>query len=99
MAYKVIVNKRGGKRLISILDYLNENWGTAVTNDFLGKVEKILLLLEESPFVGAPSNKNPYVRRILITKHNRMYYKVNGDTVFVLNFFDTRQNPEKNKFE
>jgi plasmid stabilization system protein ParE len=99
MAYKVIVNKRGAKRLMSIIDYLKENWGETVTDDFFDKVEKMLLLLEDSPFVGAPSNKDPSVRRILITKHNRMYYRVKGNTVFILNFFDTRQHPKKNRFD
>jgi plasmid stabilization system protein ParE len=99
MAYKVIVNKRGAKRLLDILDYLEENWGKKVAEDFLDKLNRMLTILEGRPFIGSPSGKQPTVRRILLTKHNRVYYRVKGNTVFVLNVFDTGQNPRRNKFD
>jgi len=38
------------------------------------------------------------VRGLLITRHNKMYYKVMGDKVVVLNMYDTRMNLKKNPY-
>jgi plasmid stabilization system protein ParE len=54
MAYKVIVNKRGAKRLLDILGYLEENWGKKAAEDFLDKLNRMLTILEGRPFIGSP---------------------------------------------
>lgn len=36
---------------------------------------------------------------MLITRHNKMYYKIKGKTVVILNMYDTRMNPKKNPYK
>jgi hypothetical protein len=35
----------------------------------------------------------------LITKHNKLYYRIEGDIIYMITLFDTRQNPKKNRYE
>jgi len=39
------------------------------------------------------------VLSVLITKQNMLYYKVFDDRIELLQLFDTRQDPTKNKFD
>jgi hypothetical protein len=34
----------------------------------------------------------------LITKHNRIFYRIKGNQIEVINMYDTRSNPKKNKY-
>jgi len=96
MAYQLIQKKRFKNKLVKLLDYLEIEWGFKVANAFLEKIDSHLELISQQPFVGKPENKN--VRSISITKHNRVYYKVEGNRIKVLNMYDTRMNPKKNRY-
>lgn len=98
MAYQVILKKRFVNKLVNVLKYLEKEWSLQVASDFLVKVDKRLQQLSRQPFTGAPSQKVKEVRSVFITKHNRVYYKVKGKSVIVLNMYDTRMNPKKKKY-
>ena len=98
MARKVIYKKRFNNKLIKLLEYLDKKWNYKVAEDFLKTFDKRIDTLKKQPFVGKPSVKKPGIRAILITKHNRLYYKFSNDTIIVLNMYDTRSNPKKNPY-
>ena len=58
-----------------------------------------MLRLINEPDSGRNSTKVPDVQWILITKHNKLYYRVKGEIIYVITLFDTRQNPNRNKYE
>jgi plasmid stabilization system protein ParE len=84
---------------MQISDYLVKNWNLQIAEKFqkifFAKVE----LLAKNPKIGRISSRYDYVRSISITKHNRLYYRSDEHTIFLITLFDTRQNPAKNKFE
>lgn len=97
MAYQLIQKKRFKNKLVKLLDYLEREWGFKVAMSYLKKMDDHLELISKHPFIGEVCGyKN--VRSILITKHNRVYYQVEGNTIKVLNMYDTRMNPKKNKY-
>lgn len=98
MAYKIIVKKNFTVKLIKLLFYLEAEWGKTAANRFENKVEKRLDNLSKHPFTGAESAYFKNVRSILITKHNRLYYRIRETTVEVINIYDTRANPKKNPY-
>jgi len=55
--------------------------------------------LSKHPFIGAESEYFKDIRSILITKHNRLYYRIKEDTIEVINMYDTRANPNKNPYK
>lgn len=90
MAYKIIVSQTFISRLNEILLYLEKDWGRKVAEEFILKVDTRIYSLEHHPFIGAVT-KYKNIRGIYITKHNRMYYKVKGRKVIILNIYDTRR--------
>jgi hypothetical protein len=55
--------------------------------------------LSTFPNPGIASTKEKKIRSIVLTKHNKLYYRINNDLIEVLNIFDTRQNPKQNKYD
>ena len=98
MAYQIVVKKRFTNKVQKVLAYLEKEWSNKVAVDFIIKIDRRFELLSKQPYIGAPSKKIQDVRGMLITKHNRMYYKNKGDTVFILNLYDTRMSPAKNPY-
>ena len=99
MAYKIIVKKRFTNKVQKILAYLEKEWSKKVAGEFLLKIDRRLDLISKQPFAGAVSLKIKEVRGLLITRHNKLYYKVKGNTVIILNMYDTRMNPKKNPYK
>ncbi len=94
MAYEIIINKRFTNKLLRVLDYLEQEWNPKVANEFLDKVYVRIYTLQSNPFIGPPTGILN-VRSILITKQNRMFYRVDGNKVIILNLYDTRSDYKK----
>jgi plasmid stabilization system protein ParE len=60
---------------------------------------KKLNAIQAQPFMGKSSVYIQNIRSIYAGKHNRVYYKIQDDKIIVLNIYDTRMNPMKNKLK
>ncbi len=96
MAYKIIVKKRFTNKVVRLLYYLETEWGKTVADRFANKLEKRLDDLSGQPLVAIESEIFKNVRSILITKHNRLYYRIKDTTIEIVNLYDTRMDPKKN---
>ncbi|MFC4230769.1 type II toxin-antitoxin system RelE/ParE family toxin [Parasediminibacterium paludis] len=97
MAKVIILKNRYLKSLEKLMIYLHENWGESIALDFIKLVDSKILLLSSQPNIGIRSDKLKDARSILITKHNRLIYRVKDNTLIILNLSDTRRHPKKNK--
>jgi plasmid stabilization system protein ParE len=82
-----------------IVEYLVQEWTDAVAGNFIELVDARLKTLSSFPFLGIASIKNPSIRSISLTKQNKLYYRISFNAIEVLNIFDTRQSPDKNKYD
>ena len=98
MAYEVIYKKRFLNKLLKLLDYLKNEWGYSVAEIFITKFQKRINTLSKQPYIGTPSISIKPVRSILITRKNRIYYRIKGNVIEVINMYDTRINPKKNPY-
>jgi plasmid stabilization system protein ParE len=97
MANKIIYKKRFLNKLDKLLAYLQKEWSITVANQFLDKLEEKIKAIKHQPAIGKiTAIKN--TRSILVTKHNRVYYRIEEDKTIVLNMIGTRKNPKKNPF-
>ncbi len=76
MAYKIAYKKRFNNKLIKLLQYPETEWSEKTAIEFLEKIDKRIETLRKQPYIGKPSSSKPNLRTILITKHNRLYYKL-----------------------
>ncbi len=82
-----------------VVDYLLKVWSVDIAARFINIIESRLETLSVFPKIGIASLKEDRVRSIVVTKHNKLYYRVSEDCIEVLNIFDTRQDPKKNKYD
>lgn len=99
MAYEIIYKKRFTNKLTNLITYLENEWGNAVAKDFILKLKAKVATLSKQPYLGKPSEKAEGVRGILLSKHNKLYYKISGKKIVVLNMYDTRIHPKKNFYK
>ena len=95
---KVFWLKRATLQYLATTDYLEENVSLSSSDNLTDRITEKIETLKKYPTMGRPSQKRENVRFVLIPQHYRLYYRVKKDRLEILSFFDTRQNPKKDKF-
>ncbi|MDI9364711.1 MAG: type II toxin-antitoxin system RelE/ParE family toxin [Flavobacterium sp.] len=95
MARRIILSKRFTNKLAKLIAYLKIEWNKQVADEFSKELFSRIDTLSLQPFIGKPSNRKTNTRSILITKHNRMFYRVDGNLIKIVNMFDTLIHPKK----
>jgi plasmid stabilization system protein ParE len=98
MALKIYWTKRADKKFDQILNYLYEEWGENIAKAFIKKVYEFIDILSEFPEIGTLENREKGIRGFTITKQVNIFYRISGDKVILLTFFDNRQHPKKKRF-
>jgi plasmid stabilization system protein ParE len=99
MVYKIIFKKRFRNKLQQLLDYIENEFGLLVAQRFAKQLDKKFITLQQQPFIGQPSILIQNIRSIHAGKHNRLYYRIEGNKIIIVNMYDTRINPKKNQFK
>jgi plasmid stabilization system protein ParE len=95
MAKKIVWTKRADKKYDAIVEYLSKEWGERVTEEFIKRTYSFLDLLIDFPEIGTIENAEKGIRGFPLTKHVRVFYRIAGEYILLLNFFDNRQNKNK----
>jgi plasmid stabilization system protein ParE len=82
-----------------ILDYLSINWDYKVVNQFIDLTEHLINQISENPKQYPLIYKKKKIRKIVLTKHNSLYYRESKDHIDILRIYDTRQDPHKLSFK
>ena len=98
MALEIHWSKQADKKFNKILEYLLVEWNERVTKSFVKKVFDLIETLSEFPEIGTIENKENGIRGFTIVKQVNIFYKVSGNRIIILDFFDNRQAPEKKRF-
>jgi plasmid stabilization system protein ParE len=99
VAYRIKINKRFRVEAHKVYEYLAEEWSFTIADEFIEKVYARIYQLADTPNSGFSTPKHKNVRRINVTKHNKLYYRVKGRTITILSLFPSKQDPRKNKYE
>lgn len=99
MVYKIIFKKRFKNKLEILLNYIENEFGLLVAQKFAKELDKKLIILLQQPFMGKPSVFIQDIRSIHAGNHNRLYYRIEVDKIIILNIYDTRINPKRNRLK
>jgi plasmid stabilization system protein ParE len=98
MALEIQWSKRADKKFDKILEYLLVEWSERVTKSFIRKVYDLIDTLAEYPEIGAIENKEKGIRGFTVVKQINIFYKVSGNKIIILDFFDNQQATKKKRF-
>ena len=76
MVEKVVWRLRAQRSFNKIIIYLKSEWSIEIADAFIEKSRLKVEGIKKFPELGSISKKNYKYRRILITKHNALIYRV-----------------------
>jgi plasmid stabilization system protein ParE len=97
MALTIIWSKRATLHFEKIFSYLLVEWGEKAAKEFIVKVYDFLETLAEFPEIGSFENKENNIRGFPLLKQVTIFYRIKNNKIFLIHFFDNRQNPVKKK--
>ena len=95
MALEIHWTTRADIKLDQIIIYLETEWGESVVKAFMRKLYDFLDILTEFPEIGSMQYPDKNIRGFLLTKQISVFYKIEGEQIMVLDFFDNRSDPKK----
>ncbi|GGE99973.1 type II toxin-antitoxin system RelE/ParE family toxin [Flavobacterium limi] len=88
---------RAERSFENILNYIEQKWSTKRKVDFLKKFDKSILTIVLHPESFPCSENNKMIRKCVLTSQTTFYYVFSTKEITIINFFDTRQDPNQIK--
>ena len=96
---KVIWHEQASTVLRKTAAFIRKRFGLQVRQNFRNEVNHVQMLLMDNPYMGS---EEPLLadlpieyRSFVINKLNKIVYYVEGDTIHIADFWDTRREPKK----
>ena len=93
MNYDVIFSREAEQTLGKIKEQINSRWGKHQVIKFEKRVEEVINLIAQSPFVYKSTSHFPNVHKGFVHRNCSIFYKIDDTIVTVLFFIDNRQDP------
>jgi len=97
--YKILWTNHALSELQKTIKYLEDYWTEGDVANFAVKLENTILLLSRSPKIFPKSDVKEGIRRVIVAKHNTLYYKIVDKNIIILSLFSHRQDPSKKKLK
>jgi len=98
MAKKVIWTPQAEITFEKVLTYLGAHWSAREIEKFISATDKTIKLISKQPTLFRKSPKGNF-HEALVTKHNLLIYKVKKESIDLITFWDTRQNPKRKRLK
>ena len=99
MAYKIKKSKVFLKNVLSTVNYLEKEWSLISAQKFQSILDSKINELSNYPKMGSVISKNKNIRKLSITKNNKIYYRVLKDEINILTLFEIKMNLKRNRYE
>lgn len=97
--YKLFWTPRADRELDEAISYLEENWTDKEIQNLALKLDDVLQIITNNPYVFQVSDLRHDVRRAVVAKYNSLYYRINNDSIEILSFYNNWKNPKKRKLK
>ncbi len=91
----IILSKRTQRRLVNLLEYLENEWSVKTKHDFVKKLDKSLHQIQKHPESCPKSDKIKGLYKCIVTHQITIFYRIKADEIEIVTLFDTRQDPGK----
>jgi plasmid stabilization system protein ParE len=98
MSYSVIWSDEAKANYKLILEYLNTKWTQREVINFAKRTEEVVALIKIDPYLHKPSAKGKAIRHCVLVKQVSLFYRIEQNTVYLITFWDNRQNPNRLKY-
>ena len=92
--YSVIWSPLSKITYFQILEYLYENWTIRELNAFIERTEEVINHINNNPLLYPYSTEGD-AHKCVVVKQVSLFYRLRGNTIELLVFWDNRQDPAK----
>src|ERR1700761_604493 len=93
MIFEIKFSPEGEDTFDSVVIQLRARWGENYVHKFEAKLLSALKTIQASPFIYPLVDESTIVRKCVIHKNCSMFYKVTGNIILIICFWDNRQEP------
>lgn len=91
-------HKRAATQLHQVEEYVLRDFGERIRQEFMDEVEHAVLSLVDMPTMGKIDplfvHRKQAYRSIIVRRLNKIVYYVQGNTIHIAAFWDTRREPK-----
>ena len=98
MVKQIKWNPDADEKFESITEYIHENISPRSATNFADAVYEKIDTLTSYPDIGRVSPIDSSVRFIKVDKFHLMFYSCDDNELVIVDFFNTKQNPNKRKY-
>jgi plasmid stabilization system protein ParE len=98
MVKRIIYSPEAIQNTKQIVLYLKNNWSLIVVNKFINILREKIKFIKRFPNSCYLIDEQRGIRRCVLTKQITLYYKIEKTEIRILSLFDSRQHPDKLKF-
>lgn len=95
---EVIWTSLSHKSLSELLSFVRRVWGDKKSFEVRKLIEHNVLLLKKHPHLGKvlpeTESKSVKIRSLIIKRRNRVFYKVEGEKIYIILVWDVRKDPD-----
>ena len=96
---RVVWYPEAAKRLRQVVSYIQTEYGSKSCTKFLKEAYRTERLLARNPNLGPVepflADAPVQYRSIVVNRLNKIVYWINGDVIEIVDFWDTRREPQK----
>lgn len=98
---KVYFSRLAESTLMKLIEYLQQEWGTKAKRDFLAVLDEKINQISLQPVSCPKTQELGGFYKCVVTKQTTFYDRVKTDKkeIEVITLIDTRQDPDKLKYE
>ena len=98
MVTKIIWNKAALRTFDEITTYLHDNFSLQTAQNFAELTYQKIDWVCQHPKSGRKVHGTKTLLMVNFGKHHRLYFRNEGKTLIICDFFDTRQDPSKRPY-
>lgn len=93
MGLPVYYTPHARETLLSVYNFIENKFGKKSAEKFTTKAEKTIAVIAKHPLIFKASTIDANVRVGLITKQTSLFYRISDNSIYLLFFWDNRQEP------
>jgi plasmid stabilization system protein ParE len=98
MAYRVTYKKRYLNNVAKLVFYLRNEWNDTVAAEVATSINKKIAQVSRHPYIGNLQGREK-IRSVIVSRHSRLYYRIERNTIMIMNIIDMRINPANNPYK
>jgi plasmid stabilization system protein ParE len=89
-ALSIIITRKADADESAIYQYISETFGSFYADRFRKKLVDLFRLMSKQPFIGRPAKQDNSVRVLMMSKQNKIVYKLAESEIIILRILNTK---------